>query len=125
MELRPTPFEAIQHWFVDFQKKSKCFEIPPDEASILGIYDGDSLVGYYVLYGYPDEGTLEVQQGYLSKEVRHKGLSPLCMSLLEDKAREAGYSKIVLQTNRSINAYIKFMDGMGYSADKVIFSKEL
>lgn len=125
LELKPTDFYSVQHWFVDFQKKSKGYEIPPEDAVILGIFDDAKLVGYYVLVEYKEEKVLEVNQGYLSKEARHQNLSPLCMSLLEDRAKELGYKKIMLQAQRSIQSYIKFMDRMGYRADRVIFSKEI
>lgn len=124
IQLRPVDFMQIQHWFVDYQKKSKNFELPPEEAQMLGIYRGSELIGYFITLTYQD-GTVEINQGYLKKEARHKNLSKIAMSLLEQLVKQNGYRKITLGTNRAVGSYIRFMRSMGFGIERAIFSKEV
>lgn len=125
IELRPTSFDKIQNWFVDYQKKSKNYEMPSDTAELLGIFRGEELIGYFIysLYVLDEKRILEINQGYLCPASRHKNLSKISMQLLENKAKEANISKVILATNRAVGSYIQFMKGMGYEIEKAIFSK--
>lgn len=125
LELKVVDFLTVQKFFVDFQKHSKCFELPPEVTEYIGVYDQSKLIGYFALVAYND-GDLEVNQGYLVKDARHiKNLSQQCMQLLEQKAKEIGFKKIVLQTQSRFRSYLKFMSGMGYKPNRLIFSKEI
>ena len=124
LSLRPVDFYSIQHWFVDFQKKSKCYELPPDEAELSGVYQNEKLIGYFITIGY-NYTDLVILQGYLAPEVRHENISNKAMNILEERAKEAGYKRIVIETQRSHKSYIKFMKSMGYGVIKTIFSKEV
>ncbi len=124
LALRSVQFNEIQQWFVDFQKKSKCFELPPDNAELLGIYLDDLLIGYFVLVGYSD-GDLEINQGYLKPVARHRALSYESMKLLQAKATQVGYKKIILKASRSLKAYTRFMSNLGFKPTAIIFSKEV
>ncbi len=124
LKLAPVDFLQIQHWFVDYQKKSKCYEMPPEEGQCLGIYKTNELIGYFILICNKNK-TIEINQGYLKPEARHKNLSKISMELLEKLAKEKKYTKILLGTNRAVGSYIKFMRNMGYSVERAIFAKEL
>lgn len=124
LELKPVAFSYIQHWFVDFQKKSKNYDIPSDTTETLGIFEDNKLVGYFIIQGYQDRD-LEIQQGYLNKAARHKNLSPLAMGLLEQKAKKVGYKRIILASSRTLKAYTNFMSNMGYKPERIIFSKQV
>ncbi len=122
--LAPVDFLAIQSWFVDYQKKSKNFEMPPNEAELVGIYRGQELIGYFITLCYADK-TLEINQGYLKPEARHKNLSKISMQLLEEEAKKNGIKRISLGTNRAVGSYIQFMRNMDYHITRAIFEKEL
>ncbi len=124
IELKPVDFLSIQSWFVDFQKKSKNYEIPPEEAELIGIYRGKELIGYFITLGY-DFKDMVILQGYLRKEDRHKNISKIAMKLLEDKIKGIGYKKIILQTQRAAGSYIKFMKNLGFDIKQATFEKEL
>ncbi len=124
IKLAPVDFLQIQHWFVDYQKKSKNFEMPPEESQLVGIYRNDELVGYFVILVYKDK-TLEINQGYLKPEARHKNLSKISMGLLEKAAKTDGIKTIRLGTNRAVGSYIQFMRSMDYHVERAIFAKEL
>lgn len=124
LQLKPTDFMDIQHWFVDYQKKSKNFQMPPDEAQILGIYQDNELVGYFILVLYLNK-TVEINQGYLKPEARHKALNKQALSLLENVVKKAGYSRLVLGTNRAVGSYQKFMRDCGFALVRAEFAKEV
>lgn len=124
IKLLPVDFSKIQSWFTDYQKKSRNFEMPPEEAELLGIYRGEELIGYFITVCY-ETGLVEINQGYLKPEARHKNLSKIAMKLLEQLVKSKGYKKIALSTNRAVGSYIRFMRSMDYSIEKAIFSKEV
>jgi hypothetical protein len=121
--LKPTGFYDIQHWFVDFQKKSHNFEMPPEDATILGIYSGLDLIGYFILVQYGAE--LEINQGYLKPGARHKRYSYRAMQLLQEEAKRYGYKKITLKASRTLKAYTEFMKQMGFKPESIIYSKDI
>lgn len=123
LELRPVEFNEISRFFVDFQKKSHVFELPPEEARFAGIYDGPTLVGYFVLVEYGTE--VEINQGYLRPGARHRRYSYEAMRILEEKLKNKGYKQIVLNASRSLGAYQKFMKELGYKPESITFCKEI
>lgn len=122
--LKPVSFYDIQHWFVDYQKKSKNFEIPPEEGEMIGIFRDQDLIGYFITLAYQDRH-LEINQGYLRQDARHKRISQIAMSLLEKLAKSKGYTRIDLGTNRAVGSYQAFMRNLGYRLVRAEFSKEL
>lgn len=122
--LKTTPFADVQKWFCDFQKHSKCFEMPPDEGEIVGIYLDTELIGYFILVGYDNE-YVEVNQGYLKPAYRHKALPNDCIKLMEEGCRKAGYKEIKLGTHNRFQSYLRFMKQNGYKPEHLIFSKKL
>lgn len=124
LELRLVDFMQIQHYFVDFQKKSKCYEMPPDHAEFLGAFKDNKLVGYLIICGY-DNKYVEINQGYLLKEARHSNLGPQYLKLLEDICKKTGYKKIVFNASRSLGAYLEYAKQSGYKPERIIFSKEV
>ena len=123
ISLREVYFNDVQHWFWDFQKHSKCFELPPEEAEYLGIFKDDRLVGYFVVVTYADY--LEINQGYLIKEVRHTDLPKECLRLLEYLAKRVGIQEIKLGTHNRFKSYLNFMKDNGYRPEHLVFSKRI
>ncbi len=124
IELAPVDFYTIQHLFVDFQKKSKCFEMPPDTAQFIGAYANNKLVGYFVIQGY-ENVDVEINQGYLLPQYRHLKLYKEFMELLENKCKEAGYKRMLLGTHNRFESYLQFAKGLGYRPQHLVFSKEI
>ncbi len=121
--LKPVDFNTIQSWFVDYQKKSKNYEMPSDVAELIGIYRSEELIGYFIITNY--ENGILIDQGYLKPEARHKNISKIAMGLLEKSVKQAGKKMIVLSTNRAVSSYQAFMRNMGYGLVKATFMKEL
>lgn len=122
--LQPTSYECIKPWIADLIRRSHNHDNIPEKAELLGIYSDNTLAGYYIVTGYSD-GDLEINQGYLSKEFRHKRLPALAMQLLEHKARQAGFRRVVLASSRTLKAYTKFMQDLGYRPERIVYFKEL
>lgn len=123
IRLAPVDFLTISKWFVDYQKKSKNYEMPSEEAELIGIYRSEELIGYFIITNY--ENGINIDQGYLKPEARHKNLSKISMGLLEKAVKQSGKKMIVLSTNRAVSSYQTFMRNMGFSLVKATFSKEL
>lgn len=124
LSLQPISYEAIKPWLEDFCLKAKNREDLPSNAELLGICLDSTLVGYFIVTGYPD-ADLEINQGYLSIEARHIDLSKQAMNLLEAKAKASGYKRILLASSRTLKAYTKFMAAMDFKPSRIIFSKEI
>lgn len=122
LRLKPIDFLTIQKYFQDFQKHSKSYEMPPDSANYFGIYLEETLIGYFILVGYSDH-SLEINQGYLKPKARHANLPTKCVELVEELAKKNGYTKVILQTTSRFRSYLKFMKGMNFQPERLIFSK--
>lgn len=121
IKLAPVDFLTIQPFRVDYQKKSKNYEPIPDYAELIGIYRSEELIGYFIITNY--ENGINIDQGYLKPEARHKNLSKIAMGLLEKAVKQSGKKMIVLSTNRAVSSYQTFMKNMGYNLVKATFSK--
>ena len=124
LKLKQVRFIDIQHWFVDYQKKSKNYEMPPEASEFWGIYRNEELIGYFITVAYKS-GQVEINQGYLKPEARHKNLSRISLQLLENLVKQAGYKELMLATNRAVGSYQKFMRNCGFSLTKAVFSKKV
>lgn len=124
IHLKQVDFNTVQHWFVDYQKKSKNYEMPPEQAEYIGIFKGEELIGYFITVTYTS-GTVEINQGYLKPEARHKLYSKIALKLLEDAAKKIKCQEIVLATNRAVGSYQRFMKDCGFTLSRAIFNKRL
>lgn len=123
VELRTVGFNDIQHWFQDFQKHSKCYEMPPEEAEYLGIFNNEELIGYFIMVVYAD--FVEINQGFLKPEFRHSNLPKECLRLLEYQCKKAEFTEIKLGTHNRFKSYLEFMKDNGYKPEHLIFSKRI
>lgn len=56
----------------------------------------------------------EIKRVFVKKEYRRKGLAKQIMQSLEQKARETGYSKLILETGKLLKEAVKLYSGIGY-----------
>lgn len=125
LSLKPVDFTQISRYFQDFQRHSKCFEMPPESSRILGIFDyQDKLVGYFILVCYKDYSVL-IHQGYLIPEARHKGYPKKAMLLLEKRIKDSGLKKIRLQTKSRFRSYTDFIAQFGFKPETITYFKEV
>jgi RimJ/RimL family protein N-acetyltransferase len=122
--LKLATFPDVHSHFVDFQKRSRCFEMPPEESDVIGVYKQDEMIGYFIIQEHsPIE--ISINQGYLKKQYRHHNLPNECMQLFENMCKRVGYKTVWLQTHNRFNSYMKFAKNLGYKPYKLVFKKEL
>ncbi len=117
-------FTDLLPFVEDFKRKAVSFEPPTDFANAVGIFNKHILIGYFIISN-AGKNVLQIEQGYLRPEYRHKRFHLLSMSLLQQNAKQAGYKQIILKACRSLKAYAKFMTNAGYKPLEVVFSKEI
>jgi GNAT superfamily N-acetyltransferase len=124
LELKEVDFNTVSPYFVDFQKKSKNYDMPSEDSQNIGIFINDELAGYYIIKGY-DNTDVEICHGYLRPEFRHLGLLKQCMPLLETKCKQAGYKNMLLATGSRFKAYLKIAMSLGYKPEHLEFRKNI
>lgn len=61
------------------------------------------------------EGVAEIKRVFVCKSYRGKGISKQLMSLLEDRAREKGYIKLILETGKPLTAAMGLYQNIGFT----------
>jgi putative acetyltransferase len=76
-------------------------------------YDGGTPAACASFKQY-EEGVAEVKRVFVREEYRGRGISRDMMSLLEEKAKERGYSSLILETGAPLTAAIGLYKKLGY-----------
>jgi putative acetyltransferase len=79
---------------------------------VIVAYDGNNLAGCASFRHY-DTGIAEVKRVFVKKEYRGRGISKQLMLLLEDRAREKGYKRLILETGLPLKAAIELYKNWG------------
>lgn len=124
MQLRKVTADQIQPLLHDFHRKSGHFELIPEGSILIGIYDKEVLVGYFVVL-MANDTTAAIIQGYLKPEARHRRYPKLAMLLLEQGMKKEGIKTVKLMTYNRFSSYLKFADGLGYKPESIVFKKEI
>jgi len=74
---------------------------------------GDDVIGCGGVT-FLDEITAEIKRMWVSSSARREGLGKRLLARLEDEAREAGMQRVVLDTNRTLDAAQAMYLGAGY-----------
>lgn len=77
------------------------------------LYDGVLPVGCASFKHYA-EGTAEVKRVFVREEYRGRGLSRQLMQAVEEKARQRGYHRLILETGKPMVSALKLYTNMGY-----------
>lgn len=72
-----------------------------DIHDVILTYDEDIPVGCAAFKHYSDDA-VEVKRVFIKKEYRGKGISKQLLHLLETRAKEKGYSRLVLETGKQL-----------------------
>ena len=78
------------------------------------MYDEDIPIACASFKKY-DTDVAEVKRVFVRREYRGQGLSKQLMRLLEDKAREKGYTKLILETGAVLMEATALYERIGYS----------
>ena len=81
------------------------------------IYENNTAAACGSFKAYSDEEA-EVKRVFVRKEYRGKGFSRLIMNELENKARELGFLKMILETGAPLKAAMGLYRSLGYELIK-------
>lgn len=84
-----------------------------DIHDVFIVYDGDTPIGCGSFKKY-SESVAEVKRVFVNKAYRGLGISKQMMQLLETKAKEKGYQKVILETGRKMPVAIGLYEKLGY-----------
>ena len=76
-------------------------------------YDDEVPIGC-ASFKYFEDGIAEVKRVYVKPEYRGQGISKLLMKKLEEKAKELGYLKLILETGAKFQAAIGLYKSIGF-----------
>lgn len=62
-----------------------------------------------------DDDTAEIKRVFVKDEYRGQGIAKEIMSLLEQKAREKGYKKLILETGKFLTPAVSLYRSSGYT----------
>jgi len=84
-----------------------------DIRDVVVAYDGDVPVGGAGFKRF-DERSAEVKRMFVKPEYRGKGVAKGILELIEQKAKEAGYERLVLETGGFLTAANQLYKGIGF-----------
>jgi GNAT superfamily N-acetyltransferase len=84
-----------------------------DIHDVILLYDEDIPVAC-AGFKYYTGGTAEIKRVFMKEEYRGKGLSKELLRRLEEKAKERGYEKLILETGKHLLQAISLYTKLGY-----------
>jgi GNAT superfamily N-acetyltransferase len=90
------------------------FNKPDSIHDVVLAYDQDAPVGCAGFRHYED-GVAEVKRVYVTDAYRRRGISRQLLLLLEQKAKEKGYVKFILESGTPLAADLELYRSMGYT----------
>ena len=94
---------------------SGCYESPGRAYYVL--MDGGRVIGGVGFAEFDgDPGCCEMQKLYLDDAYKGRGIGHRMVGFIEQKAREAGYRRIYLETHTNLKAAIRLYEKSGYRA---------
>ncbi len=77
------------------------------------VYDMELPVGC-ASFKFYEEGVAEVKRVFVRNDYRGQGLSKLLMEQVENKAKEKGYQRLILETGKPLTAALGLYSSLGY-----------
>lgn len=84
-----------------------------DINDVVLAYEKDIPIGC-ASFKFYNEKTAEVKRFFVKKDYRGKGISKRLMKLLEDRAREKGYKKFILETGEALTEAMALYYKVGF-----------
>lgn len=98
--------------------QNRCEYIPyntlDDIKDVILVYDGDEPVGCASFKRYED-GIAEAKRVFIREEYRGRGISRKLMSLMEERAREKGFERMILETGEVLVEAMELYRKTGYT----------
>lgn len=84
-----------------------------DIHDVIIAYDGNTPIGCASFKHYDTE-TVELKRVFVKMEYRRRGISKNIMRLIEQKAKEKGYKRVILETGQILEDAMKLYKVIGY-----------
>ncbi len=104
------------YWDPEIMHLSEFYGAAPERRSYFVALDADGVLlgGGGLAEFEPLEGTAELQKLYLGDAAKGHGLGTRMVGLIEDRARELGYTRLYLETHSALKAAIHLYEKLGY-----------
>jgi len=86
---------------------------PGQRGAFFVAWDGDGAVGCGGIRRY-DEATAEIKRMYVAPEARRRGIGRVVLDALEQRARELGYGRLILETGTKQPEAIALYESSAY-----------
>jgi GNAT superfamily N-acetyltransferase len=80
---------------------------------VVVMYDGDIPIGCAAFKQY-DSSTAEIKRVFITESYRGKGYSKTLLAVLEEKAKNKGFTKLILETGEVLTAAKGLYRSIGY-----------
>lgn len=88
-----------------------------DIHDVILLMDQNKAVGCGSFKKY-QSGVAEIKRVFVKKEYRNHGLGRIIMDYLEKKAKENGYTKLILETGKPLKAAMQLYETIGFIITK-------
>lgn len=122
MDLTPFGSPYMKRWERSDEKEQQRYQQYAAEGYSLGAYDGDRLVGYALTEPRWWNRTLWVWEFHVEQGYRRKGIGRKLMDTLAERALQAGFRCIGLETQNTNVPAISFYRAVGFEIEAVDLS---
>ena len=122
LELTPLDAPYIKQYLSKDDEEMQRYQQYAREGHSLGAYDGDTLVGLALTEARWWNRTLWLWEFYVAATHRRQGIGRRLMEALAEKARQAGFRVITLETQNTNAPAIAFYRSAGFEIESIDLS---
>ncbi len=122
LELTPLEKPYVKHWDPSDEVEDKRNQQCVDEGYSLGAYEDDRLVGLAVIEPRWWNRTFFIWEFHVAEAYRRRGIGRQLMQAVVDKARQAGFRVVALETQSTNLPAISFYRSVGFEIDALDLS---
>ncbi len=122
LELKPLEKPYVKRWEPSDAEEEKRYQQYAAGGYSLGAYDGDQLVGLVVTEPRRWNRTLFIWEFHVAESHRRRGIGRQLMEAVVDKARQAGFRIVALETQSTNLPAITFYRAAGFEIDALDLS---
>ena len=122
LELKQLDSPYIKRWERSDEEEQQRYQQYAAEGYSLGAYDGDRLIGYALTEPRRWNHTLWVWEFHVDETYRRRGIGRQLMEALAEKASQAGFRCLGLETQSTNVPAISFYRAAGFEIDAIDLS---
>lgn len=92
-----------------------------------GAFEENEIIGYIWAYPHPfrEENRMYISECSVREGYRGKGIGKAMISLVEERAKEAGFPTLYLHAEAGSADAVRFYESIGYKKERIQFRKEI